>query len=105
MANIKKSDKTNDTNKKMNKAKHQIGEKVKTVTLPKKLEDMNIRTPWYRFNEIHDKVWLEIDKKSILTRDPIVEKLSSKFKNLTPWETKDFSDDIDENLMRRSRES
>ena len=27
-------------------------------------------------------------------RDPIVEQLSSKLKNSTPWKTKDFSDDV-----------
>ena len=38
---------------------------------------------------------MEIDKKSIPKREPIVEQLSSKLKNSTTWETKDFSEDVD----------
>ena len=59
---------------------------------------MKIRASWYRFNEIQDKVQLEIDKKSIPKREPIVEQLSSKLKNSTTWETKDFSEDFDGNF-------
>ena len=47
------------------------------VTLPENLEDMKIRAPWYRFNEIQDKVWLEIYGKSIPKRDPMVENFLS----------------------------
>ena len=36
----------------MNKVKHQMGEKIQTVTIPKNLEDMKISAPCICFNEI-----------------------------------------------------
>ena len=44
-------------------------------------------------------MWLEIDRKIIPKRDPIVEKRSSKLKNSTPQETKDCSENVDGKLI------
>ena len=82
-----------------------MGEKVQTAILPQILEEMKIRVPWYHFNDIQNQMWLEIDRNIIPKRDPIVEKLSSKLKNSTPQETKDFSEDVDVKLTTSIQES
>ena len=71
----------------MTRTKHLMGEKILTTTLPINLEDTMMRATLYRFDEIQDNEWLEINEKILPKRDSMVEQFSSKLKNSTPWAT------------------
>ena len=74
------------------------------MILSKNLEDMKIRAPWYSFNAIKDKVWLEIDGRIITKRDTILAQLSKKIKNLPRWKKQGFTEDANGKLGKAFKE-
>ena len=71
----------------------QILTKLIEVMPAGKLGEMIPRASLYRFKAVKDKMWMEVDEKSVPKGDPVLHKFAQKQQNPLPWDKTDIRSD------------
>lgn len=66
-------------------SRHQVTGEVQMDSGGNRFEEMPMKCTWYRFIELQDEKWVELEQGKIPSRDPSLETFSAKFQNQTPW--------------------
>ena len=92
----KSTKKQRDTTKKGTTSKHQVTGKLQTDNGGNILEEMPVKSTWYRFTELRDKKWMEFEKGKMPSREPSLETFSAKFQNQAPWKEDELKNTSEE---------